>query len=44
MRGAFNSTGLRRGAAVKSRNKAHRAKGKKSLNGKVFGAASESLF
>ena len=33
-----------RGSAVKSRTKAHGAKCKKSLNGKVFDAANESLF
>jgi hypothetical protein len=43
MRGRRNNGGPRRGPAVKSRSQAHWAKCEKSLNGKVFGAANESL-
>jgi hypothetical protein len=43
-RGRRNDAEARRGPAVKSRTQAHGAKCEKSLHGKVFGAASESLF
>jgi hypothetical protein len=42
-RGQRNDVEPQRGPAVKSRSQAHRAKCEKSLNGKVFGAANESL-
>jgi hypothetical protein len=44
MRGASKIAEPQPGPAVKSRTKAHGAKCKKSLSGKVFGAADESLF
>jgi hypothetical protein len=44
MRGRRNGGEPQRGPAAKSRSQAHWAKCEKSLNGKVFGAASESLF
>jgi hypothetical protein len=43
-RGRRNAVEPRRGPAVKSRSLTHWAKCKKSLNGKVFAAASESFF
>jgi hypothetical protein len=43
MRGRRNDVDPQRGPAVKSRSQAHWARCKKSLNGKVFGAASESF-
>jgi hypothetical protein len=43
MRGRLEDAELQRGPAVKSRSWAHRAKCEKSLNGRVFGAANESL-
>jgi hypothetical protein len=39
-----NDAQPQRGPAVKSRSQAHGAKCEKSLNGNVFGAASESFF
>jgi hypothetical protein len=43
-RGRRHDAEPQRGSAAKSRSQAHGAKSEKSLNGKVFGAASESLF
>jgi hypothetical protein len=43
MRGRRDDVERQRGPAVKSRSWAHWAKCKKSLNGKAFGAANESL-
>jgi len=44
MRGRRSDAEPQRGPTVKSRSQAHGAKCEKSLNGKVFGAASESFF
>jgi hypothetical protein len=43
-RGRRNDGEPQRGPTVKSRSQVHGAKCEKSLNGKVFGAASESFF
>jgi hypothetical protein len=43
-RGRLSVAEPQRGPAVKSRSQAHGAKCEKSLNGKAFGAANESLF
>jgi hypothetical protein len=43
LRGRRNDAEPRRGPKSKSRSQAHWAKCEKSLNGKVFGAANESL-
>jgi hypothetical protein len=43
IRGRLSDAGPQRGPAVKSRSQPHWAKCKRSLNGKVLGAANEAL-